>query len=60
MKRTYSQTHRRDKYSQFTSIFLSVWLKGGVFVYALSGCGFEFRCCNLNFRCRESFELGVP
>ena len=26
----------------------SVWLNGRVFVYELSGCGFESRCCYLN------------
>ena len=32
----------------------------GVFVYELSGCGFESSCSHLNFRFRTSFEQGVP
>ena len=43
---TYSQMHRTDKYSQHSSIFWPVWLNGWVFVYELSGCGFESRCCH--------------
>ena len=31
-----------------------------VFVYELSGCGFESRCSRLNFRFRACFEQGVP
>ena len=38
---TYSQVHHKDKYSQHSSIIWPVWLNGGVFVYKLSGCGFE-------------------
>ena len=41
MIRTYSQMHCTDKYSQHTSIISPVWLNGWVFVYELSGCGFE-------------------
>ena len=37
-----------------------VWLNGRVFIYVLSGCGFESRCCHLNFRYRASFEQGFP
>ena len=37
-----------------------VWLNGWVFVYELSGCGFESRCCHLNFRCGACFVQGVP
>ena len=37
-----------------------VWLNGWVFVYELSGCGFESRCSHLNFRFRACFEQGVP
>ena len=44
---TYSQTHRTDKYSQYNSIISLVWLNGWVFVYELSGCGLESRCCHL-------------
>ena len=39
--------HRTDKYSQHSSIIWLVWLNGWVFVYELSGCGFESRCCHL-------------
>ena len=31
-----------------------------VFVYDISGCGFEFRCSHLNFRYRACFEHRVP
>ena len=40
---TYSQMHRTDKYSQHSSI-----------IWPLSGCGFESRCCHLNFRASTS------
>ena len=39
--RKYSQIHRTGTYSQFSSIIWSVWPNGYVFVYELSGCGFE-------------------
>ena len=29
-------------------IEVNEWLNGWVFVYELSGCGFEFRCCHLS------------
>ena len=60
MIRTCSQMHRADKYSQHSSIIWPVWLNGWAFVYEVSGCGFESRCSHLNFRCRVSFEQGVP
>ena len=44
MIRTYSQMHCTDKYSQHNSIIWPVWLNAWVFVYKLSGCGFESRC----------------
>ena len=59
MTRTYSQMHRTDKYSQHSSIIWPVWLNGWVFVYELSGSGFESSCCHLNFRFRACFEQGV-
>ena len=31
-----------------------------LFVYELSGCWFEFRCCHLNLRYRACFEQKVP
>ena len=37
-----------------------LYLNGWVFVYELSGCGFESRCCHLNFRYHACFEQGVP
>ena len=37
-----------------------VSLNGWVFVYELSGCGLESRCCHWNFRYGASFEQGVP
>ena len=57
---TYSQMQCTDKYSQDNSVIRPVWLNGCVFVYELSGCGFEFRCCHLNFRYSPCFEHGVP
>ena len=59
---TYTQLHcTTDKYSQHNgSIIWPVWLNGGVFVYKLSGCGFESRCCHLNFTYGACFEQGVP
>ena len=47
MTRTYSEMHRTDKYSQHSSIIWPVWLNGCVFVYELSGCGFESSCSHL-------------
>ena len=43
-----------------TGFIRPVWLNGWVFVYELSGCGFESRCSHLNFRFCASFEQGVP
>ena len=45
----YSQIYRTDKYSQHkqNSIVWPVWLNGWVFVYKLSGYGFESRCCQI-------------
>ena len=57
---TYSQMHRTDNYSQFSSVIWSVWPNGWVFVYELSGCGFECRCSQLNSRYRTCFKQGVP
>ena len=48
--------HRTDKYSQHSSIIWPVWLNGLVFVYELSGCGFESSCSHLNFRFHAYFE----
>ena len=49
-----------DKYSKHVSINCPVWLYGGVFVYELSGCGFESRCCYLNVIYRACVEQIVP
>ena len=35
-------------------------LNGSVFVYELTGCGFESSCSHLNFKFRACFEQGVP
>ena len=56
----YIQMDRTDKYSQHSSIIWPVGINGWVFVYELSGCGFESRCTHLNFRFRACFEEGVP
>ena len=60
MIRTYSQMHHTSKYSQHGSIIWRVWLNGWLFVYKLSGCGFESRCNHLNFRYCACFEEVVP
>ena len=57
---TYSQMHRTDKYSQHSWIIWPVWPNGWVFVYELSGCGFESCCSHLNFRFRTCFKQEVP
>ena len=41
MTRTYSQMESADKYSQHSSIIWSVWSNRCVFIYELSGSGFE-------------------
>ena len=58
--RTHSQMHRTDKYSQHSSIILPVWLNGWVFIYELSDCRIELRCCHLKFRYCTCFEQRVP
>ena len=40
--------------------FYPVWLNDWVFVYELSGCGFESSCSYLNFKFRACFKQGVP
>ena len=57
---TYSQMRRTDKFSQHSSIIKPVWVSGWVFVYEVSGCAFESRCCHLNFRYGVCFEQGGP
>ena len=60
MIRTYSQMHCTDKCSQHSSIIWLVWLNGWVFVFELSGCGFESICSRLNFRFCTCFVQIVP
>ena len=55
----YSQMHRTDKYSQHRSIISPIWLNDWVFIYEVSGCQFECRCSQLNFRYGTCFEQGV-
>ena len=57
---TYSQMHYTDKFSQHSLIIWPPWLNGWMFVYELSGCGFESSCSHLNFRFHACFEQGVP
>lgn len=40
--------HSTYKFSQHTKTILPIWLYGSMFVYNMSGCGFEFRCCHLD------------
>ena len=48
MTRTYCQMHHTDKYSQHSSIIWPVWLNVWMFVYELSGRGFDPSCNHLN------------
>ena len=41
-------------------VTISTKTNGWVFVYELSGSGFESSCSHLNFRFRNCFEEGVP
>ena len=54
----YHVTHKFQ--SEFTLYSVPVWLNGWVFIYELSGCGFESRCCHFNFKYGACFEQGVP
>ena len=60
MKRTSSQMHSTDKYSQVRYIIWSLSQNGWVFVYELNGSGFESSSSHLNFRYSVCFEQGVP
>ena len=60
MTKTHSQMHHRDKYFQNSSIIWQVWPNGKVFVYKLTGVGFESHLSHLNFRYRACFQQGVP
>ena len=57
---TYSQIHRTDKYSHYSSIIWPVWLNGWVFVFELSGCAFWLSCNHWNFRFGACFQQWVP
>ena len=59
MIRTYSQLHCTDKYSEHSLIICSFWPNGRVFVYELSGSGFESSCSDFSFRLHACFEQGV-
>ena len=48
------------KLAKWLSCVVNTYLNGWVFVYELSGCGFESSCSHLNFRFRGCFEQGVP
>ena len=52
--------HSTDQYSQLSSITWLAWLNGWVFVYELSGSGFESNWSYLNFRYLASFKQEVP
>ena len=60
MTRTYREMHRTDDYSEYSSIISPVWPNAWVFVYKLSGSGFESSCSHLNLRFRACFKQGVP
>ena len=45
--------HRTDKYPQQSSIIWSVWSNGWVFIYELSGCGFESSCSHIKWLCGD-------
>ena len=45
---------------EHSSIIWPVWPNGCVFIYKLSGSGFESGCGHLNFRFRACFQQGVP
>ena len=52
--------HRRDKYSQLTSIIWSVLRNGWVVIYELNGCCFDSTCSHSNFIYCARLEQGVP
>ena len=60
MIRKYCQMQRTDRYSQHSSIIWPVWLNARMFVYKLSGCGFESSYSYLNIGFRNCFQQGVP
>ena len=60
MKKRYSHVHCTDKYSEHSPTIRYVWPTGWVFVYELSGFGFQSSCSHLNFRFRGCLEQGAP
>ena len=54
-----SQMYCTYKYSQHSSVIWLVWLNGWVFIYKLSGCGFESCCSHISFRYCTCLEQGV-
>ena len=53
---TWTQKHLVRK----QTLIRPVWPNGWVFVYKLSGSGFESSCSHFAFRFRACFEQGVP
>ena len=60
MKRTDSQMHGTDKYSEHSWIIWPLWPNGWVFVYELSGYGFHSCFSHLTFRFSNCFKEGFP
>ena len=60
MIKTYSQLHRKDKYSEHIPIIWSVWPNGWVSVYEQSCSGFESSCSHFTFTLHASFKQGFP
>ena len=58
--RTYNQIDRTDMNSEHSSIICPVCINGSLFVYKISGSGFESSCTHLNFRFRACFKQPVP
>ena len=56
---TYSQIYRINKYLQHSSIIWSAELNGCVFVYKVSGCWFESRCCHVAVTCPVKNETCI-
>ena len=50
--------HRTDKYSEHSSIIWPVWPNGWMFVYELSGSGFEFSSSHLSFNFAPASRKG--
>ena len=50
--RTYNHLVRKRTLNQFRPVLLN----GSVFIYELSGCGFDSRCSHLKVRYRALFE----